>query len=130
MNWSEQELEKLPQNKGFRLRGIEMTRLETFIDAAFAFSITILVISMDKLPGNYGELVNALKGAPAFAASFTAIMTFWVSHRKWSRRYGLEDTQSIFASLVLIFIMLVYVYPLKLLFSVLFAWLSQGWLPS
>lgn len=67
MIWSEEELEKLPKKQGFRLRGLEMTRLETFIDAAFAFAITILVISIGELPKNYGELVNALKDAPAFA---------------------------------------------------------------
>ena len=35
--WSEQTLSSLPEAHGFRLRGAEMTRLETFIDAAFAF---------------------------------------------------------------------------------------------
>ena len=130
MTWSEKDLEKLPRKQGFRLRGLEMTRLETFIDAAFAFAITILVISINDLPKNYQELVRALKDIPAFAGSFAIIMSVWVSHRKWSRRYGLEDMISILISLVLIFIMLVYVYPLKLLFSVLFAWISGGWLPS
>src|SRR5438874_13439470 len=37
-------LEELPRLRGFRLRGLEMTRLETFIDAAFAFAISMLVI--------------------------------------------------------------------------------------
>ncbi len=32
-------LDDLPRLRGFRLRGMEMTRLETFIDAAFAFAI-------------------------------------------------------------------------------------------
>jgi hypothetical protein len=32
-------LDDLPKLRGFRLRGMEMTRLETFIDAAFAFAI-------------------------------------------------------------------------------------------
>ena len=31
----------------FRLRGQSMTRMETFVDAAFAFSVTMLVISVD-----------------------------------------------------------------------------------
>jgi len=39
------ELDALPRLGGFRLRGIAMTRLETFIDAAFAFAITMLVIA-------------------------------------------------------------------------------------
>src|SRR5438067_1061785 len=32
-------LDDLPRLRGFRLRGMEMTRLETFIDAAFAFGL-------------------------------------------------------------------------------------------
>jgi len=115
---------------GFQIRGAEVTRLETFIDAAFAFAVTMLVISVGNIPSNYQELILALKGIPAFAASFASIAVFWVGHRKWSRYYGLEDTATILISLSLIFIMLVYVYPLKLMFSALFAWISGGWLPS
>ena len=39
------DLDALPRLRGFRLRGMEMTRLETFIDAAFAFAISMLVIA-------------------------------------------------------------------------------------
>lgn len=38
------DLDPPPRLSGFRLRGLEMARLETFIDAAFAFAITMLVI--------------------------------------------------------------------------------------
>jgi uncharacterized membrane protein len=128
--WTEQELEKLPNKKGFRMRGEEMTRLETFCDAAFAFAVTLLVISIDGIPKSYGELLSAFKGIPTFAASFATITSYWVAHRKWSRRYGLEDWPSTMISLVLVFIMLVFVYPLKMMFSALFAWISGGWLPT
>jgi uncharacterized membrane protein len=130
MEYTEAALSKLKQKKGFRLRGLEMTRLETFMDAAFAFAITMLVISIDKIPGNYAELTTALKGMPAFAFSFALMMTFWISHRKWSRFYGLEDGSSIFFSLLLIFVLLVYIYPLKLMFSAFCSWATGGWLPS
>jgi uncharacterized membrane protein len=130
MTYDRQILANLPVKDGFRLRGTEMTRLETFMDAAFAFAMTLLVISVGDLPGNYHELVLALKDIPAFGASFAAFMTYWVGHRRWSRRYGLEDGATIFLSLVIIFVMLVYIYPLKLVFSALFAWLSGGWIPS
>ena len=33
-----------PIEHGFRLRGLEMTRTEVFVDAAFAFALTLLVI--------------------------------------------------------------------------------------
>jgi uncharacterized membrane protein len=130
MEYTEEKLKKLSKKQGFRLRGLDMTRLETFIDAAFAFATTMLVISIDQIPGNYTELITALKGVPAFAASFAFIMFFWVSHRRWSRCYGLEDGPSIFLSLLLVFVLLVYVYPLKLMSSALFAWISSGWFPS
>lgn len=106
-----------------------MTRLETFTDAAFAFALTLLVISVDAIPDSYEELVLALKGVPAFAASFASIAYLWVEHRIWSRRFGLEDVTSTILSLTLIFITLVYVYPLKMVFSGMFYWMSGGWLP-
>lgn len=129
MKYTEEMLDKLPQKKGFRLRGLDMTRLETFLDAAFAFATTMLVISIDLIPKNYPELIDALKGVPAFGASFAIMMFFWVSHRKWSRYYGLEDGVSIFLSLLLIFVLLVYIYPLKLMFSAFFSWMSNDWFP-
>jgi uncharacterized membrane protein len=119
-----------PPQHGFRLRGLEMSRLETFADAAFAFALTLLVISVDTIPESYDQLIFALKGVPAFAASFASIAFLWIAHRKWSRRYGLEDLPSTLITLCLIFVMLVYVYPLKMVFSGLFAWLSGGWLPA
>jgi hypothetical protein len=36
MTWTDQQLAALPVKAGFRLRGLEMTRLETFCDAACA----------------------------------------------------------------------------------------------
>ncbi len=130
MVWQEKDLAKVPKIKRFRMRGVHMTRLETFLDAAFAFATTMLVISVGTIPGNYQELILAIKGIPAFAASFFVIMTFWLGHRQWSRRYGLEDGLSTVISLFIMFIVLVYIYPLKLMFTTLFAWISQGWLPS
>lgn len=128
--WTEAALSALPQKNGFRLRGLEMTRLETFADAAFAFAVTMLVISIDTIPGNLAELVEALKGVPAFAASFASIGLIWAGHDRWSRRYGMDDAVTMLLTLMLIFIMLVYLYPLKLVFSALFGWVSGGWFPS
>jgi len=54
----------------FKVRGKEVTRLETFMDAAFAFATTMLVISVGTLPKNYQELVLSLY--PIRALGFVA----------------------------------------------------------
>jgi uncharacterized membrane protein len=111
-------------------RGDKTTRLEAFVDAAFAFSVTLLVIAGDSLPTSIAELEAALKQIPAYAASFALIMRFWLSHADWSRRYGMDDTASNRLSLLLVFVLLIFVYPLKMVFSSLFAVLTLGYLPT
>jgi uncharacterized membrane protein len=128
--WTETDLDSLTVENHFRLRGMEVTRLDTFIDAAFAFVLTLLVISFDELPSNYSEMLAAAKRIPGFAASFAILMMFWLQHRRWSRRYGLENLKTILFSLALIFVMLVYVYPLRMIFEGMFANLSGGYLPT
>jgi uncharacterized membrane protein len=114
---------------GFINRGVNVTRLEAFVDAAFAFAMTLLVISLNSVPTSIPAMLDALKGVPAFAASFIQIMVFWSAHATWSRRFGLDDAPSQRLSLLLVFLVLVYVYPLKILFGSFFAWISGNWLP-
>jgi hypothetical protein len=68
------ELDALPRLGGFRLRGIAMTRLETFIDAAFAFAITMLVIATQQIPDDIETLLAAFKNVPAFVASIIVLI--------------------------------------------------------
>ena len=128
--WTETELDGLAVEDQFRLRGLEVTRLDTFIDAAFAFVLTLLIISFDEIPSTYAELLAAVKRIPAFAFSFVVVMMFWLRHRRLSRRYGLENFRTILLSLALVFVVLVYVYPLRILFEAMFYSLSGGYLPS
>jgi len=131
MNYSDsKELKKLRIEKYFSLRGLETTRVDTFIDAAFAFATTMLVISIGNIPKNISELLYAFKGIPSFLASFISVVFIWLGHRKWSRRYGLENGFTIAISFALVFVLMIYVYPLRLVFSALFAWISQGYFPS
>lgn len=128
---SQNEDKHLPVIKGFRHRGTEMTRLETFADAAFAFAVTLLVIGGgDNIPTSFEELVLAMKQVPAFAASFANIMLFWVAHYRWSRRFGLEGPGSVLLTLLLIFVVLLLVYPLKAIYSGAFDFFSGGYLDS
>ena len=111
-------------------RGAQMTRLETFTDAAFAFAVTLLAISIDQIPSNYPELVETLKGAPAFIVSFALLILYWRAHHVWSQQYGLDDLPSVILTSVLVCLILIYVYPMKILFSLSFGFISGGWFPS
>jgi len=111
-------------------RGRQTTRLETFVDAAFAFALTMLVVSVDSVPQSFEELVDAIKRVPAFAASFLITVMFWLGHYRWSRRYGIEDTGSVVLSLLLVFLVLVFLYPLRLMMSGALQSMSGGFLPG
>ena len=119
-------LDELPRLNGFRLRGIEMTRLETFIDAAFAFAVTMMVIATERVPDDIDTLLAAFKNVPAFIASVFVLGIFWRGHWLWSRRYGLEDGISSFISWALLVTILIYIYPLKAIFGAMFYQLSGG----
>ena len=121
-----ENLEALPQLNGFRLRGMEMTRLETFIDAAFAFAVTMMVIAAERVPDDIGTLLAAFRNVPAFVASVLVLGIFWRGHWLWSRRYGLEDGVSILISWGLLVTILIYIYPLKAIFGSMFNLLSAG----
>src|SRR4026209_1420418 len=106
-------LDALPRLRGFRLRGLEMTRLETFIDAAFAFAISMLVIAAQQTPDNIQALLAACKNVPTFVCSIAVLGIFWRGHWLWSRRYGLEDGISILIIWMMIVTMLIFIYPIK-----------------
>ena len=119
-------LDSLPHRRGFRLRGMEMTRLEGFVDATFAFAVTMLIIAGQQVPDDVSALLDAFRHVPEFAASIAILAIFWRGHWNWSRRFGLEDNFSIIISWALIFTMLIYVYPLKVIFGGMFAVFSAA----
>jgi uncharacterized membrane protein len=53
------DLSTLPVEGSVRQRGEQVTRLETFVDAAFAFAMTLLVVSFDAMP-RHGRRIQAL----------------------------------------------------------------------
>src|SRR5512132_1522914 len=110
------DLAPLPRLHEFRFRGIEITRLETFIDAAFAFAISMLVIAAQQIPDNIVALLAAFKNVPAFVCCIAVLGIFWRGHWLWSRRYGLEDSTSILISWAMIVTILIFIYPLKAIF--------------
>src|SRR5881394_1647442 len=120
------DLDGLPELKGFRLRGMEMTRLETFIDAAFAFAISMLVIVAQQIPDDIASLLAGFKNVPTFVCSIAVLGIYWRGHWLWSRRYGLEDGVSILISWAMIVTILIFIYPLKAIFGAMWYFISSG----
>lgn len=98
----------------------EMSRLEAFSDAAFAFALTLLVVSLD-VPRSYAELMQLMKGFGSFACCFALLVWIWYEHNVFFRRYGLQNPLTVFLNGVLLFLVLFYVYPLKFMFDSFFA---------
>jgi len=61
--------------------------------------------------------MHVMRGFLPFAACFAQFVLIWVTHYRFSRRYGLEDSYTVFLNVLLLFLVLFYVYPLKFLFT-------------
>lgn len=103
-------------------------RLEAFTDAAFAFALTLLAISGDQMPESIEELKSALHQVPSFIASAALLIMFWYQHQQWSRTYQTNDMGAVLLTSLLVCTVLIYVYPLKMVFSGFLHWLSAGYL--
>src|SRR5205807_2920860 len=115
----------IPGEKNFHWRAGEITRLEAFTDAVFAFAVTLLVVSLE-VPKTFAELVNAMKGFAAFAICFALLVQVWYEHYIYSRRYGLQTFYTVLLNSVLLFVVLFYVYPLKFVFTLIVGQFSGG----
>src|ERR1700761_2129285 len=101
-------------------RSHEPSRLETFSDAVFAFSVTLIVLSLE-VPKSFTDLLEMMKGTLSFAACFAVLFGIWNSQNKFFRYYALNDAFTVTLNGVLLFVVLVYVYPLKFLFDLVFS---------
>lgn len=110
--------------------GIEAGRLDMFVDGAFAFILTLLLIGGESIPDSTGKLLLTLGGIPAFAMSFFQIAFFWHGHVRWRKRCHGATPAGRWLSLLLVFFAMIFVYPLHMVFSGVFNWLSGGLLPS
>jgi uncharacterized membrane protein len=102
----------------FRWRSHEITRVEGFSDAVFAFAVTLLVVSLE-VPKTFGELLSTMQGFIAFACGFALLFFIWFNQYEFFRRYGLHDGFTITVNGALLFVVLFFVYPLKFLFTFL-----------
>jgi uncharacterized membrane protein len=100
-------------------RSHEPSRLETFSDAVFAFAVTLIIVSLE-VPKSFNELYETMKGTLSFAACFAVLFQIWNQQNLFFRRYGLNDGITVTLNGMLLFVVLVYAYPLKFLFGLLF----------
>ena len=88
-------------------------RLDNFTDAAFAFAVSLLVIGGAGAPADFNALVRALGDIPAFAFGFAVVVMFWYAHVRWRRLRGEGDWRSLCLTLLLVFLVLIYIQPLR-----------------
>jgi Endosomal/lysosomal potassium channel TMEM175 len=98
-------------------------RIDNFVDSAFAFAVTLLVISANEPPSDIEGLKAALTRVPGFAMGFALVAMFWWTHRSYSRVRP-EGAIPLLVSLAVVFVVLVYVYPLRLFSDVFVGFLS------
>jgi len=103
----------------FRNRSESVSRLEGFSDTAFGFAITLLVVSL-AVPNRFEQLLQQLSGLPVFAVTFALVATIWYGQFVFFRRYAMSDFVTVVLTLLLLFVVLFYVYPLKFLFNLVF----------
>jgi uncharacterized membrane protein len=101
-------------------RRFEISRLEGFSDAVFGFALTLLVVSLD-VPRSYDQLMDLMGGFLSFACCFALLLWLWWEHNTFFRRYGLQDGVTVLLNGGLLFMVLLYVYPLKFMFDSMFA---------
>jgi uncharacterized membrane protein len=101
----------------------EVSRVEGFSDAVFAFAITLLVVSLE-VPKTFDELMTVIRAFPIFAVGFALVFQVWWRHYRFFRNYDLEDGTVITLTGILLFVVLFYVYPLKFLWSTFFTEIS------
>jgi len=94
------------------IRGHEASRIEGFSDAVFGFALTLLVASVE-VPPDFEALKRTLRGFLPFALTFALISWIWYLHYAFFRQFGLQDRLTIVLNCVLLFVVLFFVYPLK-----------------
>jgi hypothetical protein len=98
----------------FRWRGGGVSRIEGLSDGVFALALTLLIVSLE-VPKQFDQLHDAFRQVPVFLLTFAMIGWLWSLHHQFHRRFGLEDATTITWNLALLFLVLLYVYPLKFL---------------
>ncbi len=100
-------------------------RLDAFTDAAFAFAVTLLVANAGAPAGDQDALLGAFAAIPAFAIGFGFLAMFWYTHVRWRKLRGDGDWRSMLISLILVFVVLIYIVQLRAM-AASFAYFLSG----
>lgn len=117
-------------NRHADFRPAEGHRLDAFVDAAFAFAVSLLIIAGGQPLASFDDLTRALMRIPAFLGGFALIILFWLAHRTWSSLGPRRDGRATVLSLAIVFAVLVFVFPLRLLIETATHFVSGGRLPG
>lgn len=98
----------------FRYRGLHQTRIEAFSDAVFAVAFTLVVLS-SAVPETFAGLRKSIQDIIPSFICIVLIVVIWYQHYVFFLRYGLQNTKTVTVNTFLLFLLLIYVYPLKFL---------------
>jgi uncharacterized membrane protein len=104
--------------RDFHWRGRDVTRLEAVADGVFAIALGLVMLS-GVVPKRVSELRMVFEQILPLTVSFAIIAMLWHAHYLFFRRYGLRDGLSALLSAVYLFLVLLFAYPLKLLFGLI-----------
>ena len=102
---------KLHGEANFQWRGADVSRLENLSDIVFALVITLA--AAQSVPTSFDQLTSLWRDALSLAACFALLVTIWRTHHVFFRRYDLQDGPTLTLNAILLFLILVYIYPLK-----------------
>ena len=88
-------------------------RIDAFTDAAFAFAVTLLVAGVGGGQVTSEMLGQTVASIPSFAIGFAIIAMFWFAHVHWRSLRGAGDWRALVLTLLLVFVTLIYVVPLR-----------------
>lgn len=105
------------------VRGNEIYRIEALSDAVFAFSVSLLIMSLE-VPESFEEFRQTLLNFPSFMATVGLVFFFWFLQNTYFRTYGINSGWVVFLNLCLLTIILFYAFPLKYMFALLLSWIT------
>lgn len=111
-------------------RTVGKKRLDAFVDGAFAFSATLLAVGNAPAMESFDDVIMRFAHVPAFGLSLLVIMSFWWAHRQYGYLVVHDDSISNAVSIFIMFLVMVFVFPLGFLAESFLHWLSDGILPG